>query len=438
MITSSATPIPHGYDPITLNHFLWYKYHCHECTPSEFQRLFENIIKRSKPEFMQIRPYGNIGDRKCDGLFVSEAKIFQVYSPDDMKLAELKNKIDEDLRLAVEHWQERMQQWTFVYNARRGLAPDVPALLATQKGLYPKLTLDHLSSDALWEIARSLTLQQRCEILGAPNGYEHLFLSSSATQDEIHARIENGWFVIVHDTMTPISLPSVVDALKPCEPFGAPVYIRPQIISLPWTEAAEYQRTAVLEAIEKSRDILPRFAVFSLSQVALCIHLGFVLSDRLDVRCFQFDRDKRTWRWPEDADAADTNLTVKGMPTSPRRKDCEAVIRISLSASISADATREAAGRHEVEIDINVASHDVMWLRSPQQLSVLGQTFRGILAELRSKVPNCTRIHLFYAGPTGGAIVVGQQINPRMNPPVELYEYSRQTSPNHQRALTLE
>jgi hypothetical protein len=237
--------------------------------------------------------------------------------------------------------------------------------------------------------------------------------------------------------MTPINLPAVVDALKPCQPFGAPVYIRPQVGSLPWTQAAEYQRTALRDAIEKSRDLLPRFAVFSLSQIALCIHLGFVLSDRLDVRCFQFDRDNKTWQWPTGL-KADTELVVKGMPGTLRGKECEVVIRVSLSADISAAATRAAAGAHPVEIDISVASPDVMWLRAPEQLAVLGQTFRGVLAELRNKVPNCTRIHLFYAGPTGGAVVAGQQINPRMNPPVELYEYSRHTNPNHQRALTLD
>jgi hypothetical protein len=437
MITSSAQ-IPQGYDPITLNHFLWYKYHCHECSSSEFQRLFESIIKRSKPEFMQIRPYGNIGDRKCDGLFLADRKVFQVYSPDDLKLAELKAKIEEDLRLAVCHWREQLELWTFVYNARRGLAPDVPQLLSAQGQLYPKLILDHLSSDALWEIARSLTLQQRCEVLGAPNGYEHLFLSSAATDSEIRKAIENGWFVIVHDTMTPISLSAVVDALKPSQPFGAPIYVRPEISSRSWTAAADYQRSVLLEAIERSRDVLPRFAVFSLSQIPLCIHLGFVLSDRLDVRCFQFDRDRRTWQWPDDAETADTNISVSGMPTRTRSKECETVIRISLSATVAATATRAAAGGHPVEIDIRVPTPDVMWLRSPRQLSVLGQTFRCVLAELREKVPNCTRVHLFYAGPTGGAVVIGQQINPRMNPPVELYEYSRHTNPNHQRVLTLD
>ena len=437
MISSSAASVPQGYDPITLNHFLWYKHQCHECSSSDFQRLFENIIKRARPEFIQIRPYGNVGDRKCDGLFVSDGHIFQVYSPDDMRLGKLERKIDEDLSLAVDHWAERMRRWTFVYNVRRGLAPDVPALLSAKSSFYPKLTIDHLSSDGLWEMARGLSLQQRCEVLGAPNGYEHLFFTSTATDDEIRAMIENGWFVIVHDIMAPINLRSVADALDPCVPFGAPVHVKPQLGELPWTEAAAYQRAMVSEAIEKSRDVLPRFAVFSLSQMALCIHLGFLLSDRLEVRCFQFDRDARTWRWPADDGDVDTAISVTGLPASKLDDKCEAVIRISLSATISLDDVRKAAGHHPVEIELAVPCPDVMWLRSPKQLAQLGQRFRTVLAGLRSRVPNCTRIHLFYAGPTGGAITVGQQINPRMNPPVELYEYSQQTDPKHQRALTL-
>lgn len=438
MSTLLGSHIPQGFDPITLNHYLWYKYQCHECSPADFQRLFENIIKRSRPEFMQIRPYGNIGDRKCDGLFIADGTIFQVYSPDELTQAEVKRKIDEDLDGAVDHWGERMKEWFFVYNVRRGLPPDIPGLLQEKKAQYPKLTLNHLSSDALWEIARGLTLQQRSEILGAPSGYEHLFLTSSATDADIKQALENGWFVIVHDTMTPISLKAVADALDPCVPFGAPIRIRPYVGALPWDEAAAYQRAAVLDAVEKSRDVLPRFAVFSLSQIALCIHLGFTLSDRLEVRCFQFDRDERTWRWPEEGTDFDPTINVEGVPQGVRDEECEVVIRVSLSATISQEATREGAGHHPVEIDLSVPSPDVMWLRSPQQLSTLGKTFRRVLADIRNKVPNCTRIHLFYAGPTGGAIIVGQQINPRMNPPVELYEYSRQSKPNHQHALTLQ
>ncbi|HKW93419.1 MAG TPA: SAVED domain-containing protein [Methylomirabilota bacterium] len=78
-----------------------------------------------------------------------------------------------------------------------------------------------------------------------------------------------------------------------------------------------------------------------------------------------------------------------------------------------------------------------MWLRRPEQLAELGGQFHAALARLRELAPGCRRIHLFYAGPTGGAIILGQAVNPRMNPPVALYEYSRQGSPRYEHVATL-
>lgn len=52
-----------------------------------------------------MRPYGNIGDRKNDGMLLDEEAdvVYQVYSPDELKQAETK-KIEEDLKGAVDHW----------------------------------------------------------------------------------------------------------------------------------------------------------------------------------------------------------------------------------------------------------------------------------------------------------------------------------------------
>jgi hypothetical protein len=163
--------VPGGYDPITLNHWLWWKYRCHQASPSDFQMLFENVMKRMDPSFVQVRPYGNIGDRKCDGLYFHEGVVFQVYSPDEMKQAQVEAKIEEDLTGAIAHWRDRLKKWVFVYNARRGLPPDVPAMLQVQEARHPAVVIEAWSADALWEKMRGLTLQQRCEILGAPAGY---------------------------------------------------------------------------------------------------------------------------------------------------------------------------------------------------------------------------------------------------------------------------
>jgi hypothetical protein len=241
--------VPSGFDAITLNHWLWYKHQCHECSPFDFQRLFEDIIKRARPEFVAIRPYGNIGDRKCDGLFFVDGVVFQVYSPDELTQAELITKIEEDLEGAAEHWRGTLKKWIFVYNVRRGLPPDIPAILKEQKKKYKRITLDHMSSDKLWEMARGLSLQQRAEVLGAPVGYEHLFLTPNAMPQDLARAVEKGRFVLVHDTMSPISLKAVADALAPAHSFGAPLSVRPNVGDLPWATPASDQQAMVEEAI---------------------------------------------------------------------------------------------------------------------------------------------------------------------------------------------
>jgi len=432
--------MPDRYDPVTLNHWLWFKYQCHEGSAEEFQRLFENIIKRTKADFMQIRPYGKIGDRKCDGLLYANSTIFQVYSPDELKQAEVQKKIDEDLDGAVRHWGDTLKKWVFVYNVRRGLPPDIPKTLQQKQKQYPNIVIEHLSSDGLWEMARELNLQQRAEVLGTPSGYEHLFLNSQVTSEEVGNSLDKAWFVLVQDTLSPISIQAIVDTLQPDLPFGAPIFIRPTVAEFPWTEAAKYQQQVVSEAIARSRDLsLPRFAVFSLAQIPLVVHLGFLLSDRVEVRYFQFDRDRRSWRWTEiEPVEADCNIQVSGLPKQVIEDEAEVLIRVSLSATIAKRDTDDVVLNASVEIDIFVDDTDVMWLKSPNQLIRLGQVFRQVLTVIRNKVPECPRIHLFYAGPTGGCVVIGQQINPRMNPPVEVYEYSQQRIPRYQRALTLE
>lgn len=432
--------IPTAYDPVTLNHWLWFKYQCHECSPAGFQTLFENVIKRARPEFLQIKPYGNIGDRKCDGLYYADGKstVYQVYSPDEFKQAKVIEKIDEDLEGAWQHWQNTLEEWIFVYNSRRGLAPDIPRFIEDRKSLYPTINLDYLGNDRLWEMIRNLSLQQRCEILGAPSGYEHLFFSSSANPDELKERLKIDSFVLIQDLMSPVNLQDVSEALEPAQPFGAPFFIRPTYDDLPWTEAAKQQQIILKEVISKAKDLIPRFSVFSFAPIPLVIHLGFLLSDRVEVQYFQYDRDRKSWKWnSEEESEIDENIQVSGLPSEETSEEIEVSISVSLSAKISKIDLQEAAPSSKLAIEIFVENPDVMWLQSPKQIFKLGRIFRKVLTTIRNKIPRCSRIHLFYAGPTGGAIAIGQQVNPRMNPPIGLYQYSQQSSPRNTLALTL-
>jgi hypothetical protein len=83
-------------------------------------------MERGYPsDFQKVKPYGKHGDRKCDGYHQSLKRIYQVYAPEKMNVAETNSKIDEDFHGALEHWAEKVTEWTFVHNQWRGIPADV-------------------------------------------------------------------------------------------------------------------------------------------------------------------------------------------------------------------------------------------------------------------------------------------------------------------------
>jgi hypothetical protein len=428
--------IPSDYDPVTLYQWLWFKYRCQESSATEFQRLFEEIMKRQNPEFMQIKPYGKIGDRKADGLIRVEGTVFQVYSPDDLIQSKLVRKINEDLDGAVDEWGDDIKSWTFVYNVRRGLPPDIPMILNQKQKQYPQIDIREISNDGLWEIIRGLTPQQRAEILGAPIGYEKYFIPSG-NQDFIGSteKENDSWIVLIQDVINPIDIRNLIEALKPSSMFGAPIYLRPNLAS--WGEAATYQEKTILDLFEKCRSSFPpRFAVFSLAPIPLITQLGFLLTYSVPTRYFKLHLDSQSWLWP--GENVETKFNLTGLPTKVVISECDVVIRVSISSKVGEHETNEIITDAPVQIDISVDSPDLTWLRSLNQVTEFASFFRSVLSEIRQKVINCQQIHLFMAVPAPIALVAGQQINPRMTPPVSLYEYARNKKPRYQYAFTLE
>jgi len=432
--------VPSAYDPVTLFHWMWWKLRCYEVSPQEFKRLFESVAVSLGDDFVRIRPIGKLGDRKCDGLFWANGTIFQVYSPDELKLAKTLRKIDEDLAGAVKEWGDKLKRWVFVYNTRHGnaIAADIPQMLQKQSIKYPNIKIEPLSSETLWEqIREKLTPQQRAEILGPPSGYEHIFLPPMATPQEIEGLVDKGKIVVIHDVLSPVNVHNALEAIAPEQPFGPPLYIHPPWPQGAWNAAEKYQQEAILDILKKSRDLLPKFAVFSLAPIPLAIHLGYLFSDRVEVSPFQYDRERNSWVWDQSRKDDDAQFKVEGLPKDSLDNEVEVIIRVSLSTRIPPRDTMLVAGDCPVQVDLRVENPDVMWLSNPEQLKELQKLFRGTLKELNQVAPQCRRIHLFYAGPTGGAIVLGQAANPRMNPEIALYEYNRQKNPKYEHVLIL-
>jgi hypothetical protein len=426
-----------SYDPVLFIHWLYWELRRLKGSAEDYERLFQDVSARARDRFVRIRPYGHFGDRKVDGLYWDEGTAYQVYSPDEMKESDTRRKITEDLQGAVTHWAQQLKHWVFVYNVRRGVAPDVIRLLNEQRSKYPGITISPMSNDDLWKIAGGLPAQARVELLGPPPDLADILQLGPILPQEIQDRLEHGRFVVVHDVLSPVNIRDAIRAIHPAGPFGPPLFVRPSVSTESWTDAANLQKAVIDDALARSRARLPRFAVFSLAPIPLAIHLGFLLSDRIEVEPFQFHRDRKSWAWPVPAQCGDLGIEIRGMPAARIGATTAISVRVCLSAEIGSEEVRAVTGVLPVEVELRVRRPDVEWLVSPGQLQVLGRTFRSTVAELRRLVPNADQLHLFYAGPTGGAVVVGQSINPKMNPPVALYEYNRQRQPRYERVLTL-
>jgi hypothetical protein len=248
--------------------------------------------------------------------------------------------------------------------------------------------------------------------------------------EAVTANIEGApWTAIVQEERPWIDLAEAKQALGPGNCVESVVELRNDPRLEGWEAAAVRERSTITWALAQTPRERRRFAVFSLGRIPLAVQLGFALSDRVRAALFHYDRDRGSWSWAENAAAGgDLSGTVSDCDEGPRD---EAVVRVSLSAEIRPETTIRCG----TEIDIGAAEFSVRWLRAPAQLAELARIYAEALDSVRGR--QCKRIHLYYAGPAAGAIVLGRAYNPRMNPELRVYEYRRGGSPAYECALVL-
>jgi hypothetical protein len=96
----------------------------------EFQNLFSSLMELRYPgDFVRVRPWGKLGDRKNDGYLPSKRRLHQCYAPRELGMATCQKKINEDFSEALPYWKEHFDEWIFTHNDSEGLPADILKLL---------------------------------------------------------------------------------------------------------------------------------------------------------------------------------------------------------------------------------------------------------------------------------------------------------------------
>lgn len=239
------------------------------------------------------------------------------------------------------------------------------------------------------------------------------------------------WKVIRVQGDFPFDPTTIADALSP-DQAADETQITVSAQRRSWTDIQEELRTKVEAIICTQDSIASRIALFPLAPVSVCIYIGYLLTNRVNVRAFQYHRDHAAWTWQktEQQSSMPTFMEVLSSPS----KDAELFFLFQLTAPINAEEIRMSIGGEQSVYELSIPEPSTTWLKSKAQLDELARKVREMFEVASIRYPRSRRWHILYAGPAPGAVVVGQQLNPTMIPLVQCYEFQR---PRHLPSISI-
>jgi hypothetical protein len=142
----------------------------------EFQRFFGQIMSMRYPgDFVQTRPWGPLGDEKCDGYLPSQRTFYQCYAPESAPLATSIAKLREDFDGAKPHAAKFFSTWVWVHNDRDGRIPSLMAFeIEKLRQENPDIQIKTLGYSELLSEAQELSDLKLVDLLGPYPSYQDL------------------------------------------------------------------------------------------------------------------------------------------------------------------------------------------------------------------------------------------------------------------------
>ena len=164
---------------------------------AEFQDWFVRLARYALgPDFEAVRPYGRMGDLKCDGYWVSTRTVVQCCAPHQMTDRKLIEKITVDFMGARNHWGPKMQRWVLVHNDESGLPGSAVQRIDSLRRTHPDSAIE------TWDEPELLRMTERLGLGALEALFGHAPSSSNA------------------DSLGMEDLQPVIDALQRMDPVS--------------------------------------------------------------------------------------------------------------------------------------------------------------------------------------------------------------------------
>ena len=136
----------------------------------DFQNFFSEVMEKLHgSDFARVRPFGQKGDKGCDGYLQASGKVFQCYGAlngDKGKVDYLIGKMDEDFAKAKSKLGSIMKEWHMVHNLVDGLPIEAVEKLEELKKANPGIAFGFFGLEAFEAGIDGLALAQKTDLLG--------------------------------------------------------------------------------------------------------------------------------------------------------------------------------------------------------------------------------------------------------------------------------
>ncbi len=136
-----------------------------------FQDFFADLMSAAHGDgYVRVRPYGQLGDKGCDGYLASSGRVHACYgavNADGSKVAYLIGKMETDFAKAKAHLGAVMKQWFVTHNLVDGLPIEAVLKLQEMEKANPGVTFGFAAMESMAEILLALPVA-RIETLVGP------------------------------------------------------------------------------------------------------------------------------------------------------------------------------------------------------------------------------------------------------------------------------
>lgn len=173
-----------------------------------------------------------------------------------------------------------------------------------------------------------------------------------------------------------------------------------------------------------SRGAHPKhLSVFAMAPIPLLVYLGWILGDENAVDLYQKHRGGQGWNWVDEPSPPNALYEQRGLRECPGAGDV--AFAVSVTGDVEQRAIDAVVGSDCAVYEIRASSPGPDFLISRDRLEYFGYEYRKLMARIRQHHGASCHVHLFAAAPAPVAVLCGQSLLRKADPPVTVYEYNK-------------